>query len=122
MIGLLLFACASQEYALPQAEVFEDDWEGSLSFISYQGESEICTTHYSMIGTPVDCDSCVWEVTFMLSELSEECVYSELDTLSFRVDEDDSWLVREESGWEAWGQATEEQGVWSLVSSYRFFP
>ena len=40
MIGLIVMACASQEYVLPQAEIFEEDWEGSLSFTSLQGNQE----------------------------------------------------------------------------------
>jgi hypothetical protein len=122
MIGLLLFACASQEYVLPQAEVFEDDWEGNLSFVSYQGNEEVCSMHYSMVGAQVECEDCIWEAQFALSALSDSCVFSELTTLSFRVSPGNSWLVLEESGWENWGEGVQEEGVWSFVSSYRFFP
>ena len=122
MIGIIIMACASQEYVLPQAEVFEEDWEGSLSFVSYQGSREVCSMHYSMIGQPNDCEECSWEVDFTLEAISEPCVYSDLLSLHFRVDTDNKWFVHEESGWEEWGEASLEEGVWSFVSSFRFFP
>ena len=115
-------ACASQEYVLPQAEVFEEDWEGSLSFVSYQGSKEICSTHYAMTGETQDCEECSWEAKFTLEALSESCVYPDLTTLSFRVDTDNIWFVQEEIGWEEWGEASLEEGVWSFVSSFRFLP
>ena len=122
MIGVIIMACASQEYVIPKAEVFEEDWEGSLSFVSYQGSQETCSMHYSMIGMPKDCEDCSWEVDFSLEPISDPCVYSELSALHFRVDTDQNWLVREESGWEEWGEASLEDGVWSFVSSFHFFP
>lgn len=122
MIGLIIMACASQEYVLPHAEVFEGDWEGTVSFVSYQGSQEVCSMHYSMTGQIKDCDDCSWEANFALEPLSDPCVYSDLSGLQFRVDTDNSWLVREESGWEEWGEASLEEGVWSFVSSFRFFP
>ena len=122
MIGIIIMACASQEYVLPQAEVFEEDWEGTVSFVSYQGSQEVCSMHYSMTGQIKDCDDCAWEVDFALEPLSDPCVYSDLSALQFRVDADKKWLVREESGWTEWGEASFEEGVWSFVSSFRFFP
>lgn len=122
MIGMLIIACATQEYVLPQAEVFEDDWEGSLSFVSYQGSKEVCSMHYSMDGESKDCEECIWEADFTLEPISESCAYPDLSSLSFRVGSDNTWLVLEESGWEEWGEASVEDGAWSFISSFHFFP
>ena len=122
MIGVIILACASQEYVLPQAEVFEEDWAGSLSFVSYQGDDELCTMHYSLEGQNNECDDCFWEVSFVLEPLSDPCVYSDLLSLRFRVDTDYRWLVREKNGWEEWGDVSYEEGIWSFVSTFRFFP
>ena len=122
MIGLIVMACASQEYVLPQAEIFEEDWEGSLSFTSLQGNQEECSMHYSMVGQAQGCDDCSWQVQFALEPISEACVYSELESLAFRIDKNNTWLVLEKSGWEEWGEASFDEGVWSLVSSFHFFP
>ena len=122
MISMIIMACASQEYVLPHAEVFEEDWEGSLSFVSYQGSQDVCSMHYSMTGQIQDCEDCSLEVYFTLDPISEPCVYSDLSSLGFRVDAANNWLVREEIGWEEWGEASFEEGVWSFVSSFRFFP
>tara|TARA_B100000683_G_C12453482_1_gene541121 strand:- start:1021 stop:1389 length:369 start_codon:yes stop_codon:yes gene_type:complete len=122
MIGLIIMACASQEYVLPQAEVFEEDWEGSLSFTSYQGNREECSMHYSMVGFAQDCEDCSWQAEFILEPISDACAYSDLEALSFLVNKNNTWLVLEESGWEEWGEASFDEGVWSLVSSFHFFP
>ncbi len=122
MIVMMIMACASQEYVLPQAEIFEDDWEGSLSFVSYKGNREECSMHYGMSGQSSDCEDCSWEAEFILESISDPCVYSDLELLSFRVDKNNRWMVLEESGWEEWGEASYDDGVWSLVSSFYFFP
>lgn len=125
MIVFLLFSCSGIEYVLPEAEVFfhdEEGWEGSLSFLSFDGEREQCVMYYTMQGEEEDCTDCIWQVEFTLSSLSEPCVYSDLESLSFRLGTDNQWFVKEETGWEEWGSATEEDGYWSFVSAHRFLP
>ena len=125
MMFFLLFACAGEKYALPEAEVFYDEeegWEGTLSFVSFEGDREECSMFYTMNGEERDCTDCIWEVGFELSPVSESCIYSELEFLTFRLGVDYQWLVQEKSGWEEWGVATEENNSWSFVSSHRFLP
>jgi hypothetical protein len=125
MMFFLFTACSGVEYVLPQAEVFHlaESWEGTLSFTSYDGEKEQCSMYYSMEGEERNCVDCIWEVGFHLSALSESCVYPDLKVLSFRLGNELEWLVNEESGWEEWGFATEEEeGTWSFVSGHRFLP
>ena len=122
---VLLWACAGANFAVPEATVFseEGDWEGTLSFVRFEGTKEQCRMDYSLQeGEEIECSSCVWEVSFELEPLSEPCIFSTLQNLSFRIGESQEWFVQEESGWEEWGEASFDEGVWSLVSSFHFFP
>ena len=120
---VLLWACAAENFAIPEATVFSDEgkWEGVLSFVRFEGEKEQCRMDYSLNeGEEVDCSSCIWEVSFALEALSEPCIFSSLQSLSFRVGESQEWLVQEESGWEEWGTVQGEADTWEFISSYRF--
>jgi len=120
---LLLWACSGMEYAVPEATVFleEEEWKGSLSFVQFVGDKEQCRMDYSLeSGEEKDCTSCSWEVLFQLEALSEPCVFSSLERLSFLVDENQDWWVLEENGWEHWGTVQAEEQYWEFISAYRF--
>ena len=63
MIGLIVMACASQEYVLPQAEVFEEDWKEV--FFTSSGESRRLFDALLMVGQAQDCDDCSGTVVFV---------------------------------------------------------
>jgi len=120
---VLLWACAVEEFAVPEATVFFEDqaWEGTLSFVRFEGEKELCRMDYSLMeGKEVTCDACLWEVSFQLLALSEPCVFSSLESLSFRVGADKEWIVLEDTGWENWGTVEEGENSWDFISSYHF--
>ena len=121
---VLLWSCVGENFAVPEATVFfeEGNWEGTVSFVRFEGTKEQCRMDYSLIeGEELDCTSCVWEVSFQLEALSQPCIFSSLQNLSFRVGESQEWLVQEESGWEEWGTVQAEAETWEFISSYRFF-
>ena len=128
MMLIALFGCApSIEYAVPQAEIFmlEEATEGALQFDFHLGSTtkeSSCSTIYKLEGEELLCEDCIWDIMFSLERLSDECVYSELEQLRFRV-ESDRWMVLEDTGWEQWGEAFMiENNVWLLTPLYALLP
>ena len=128
MILYFLFACApAQIYGVPRAEVFlsQHEVEGVLQIASHKGvttNEPTCTTIYSLEGVQESCETCSWSVDFYLSLLSEGCIFSDLERLQMQVEEE-RWLVLEQTGWEQWGQAEQDdEGVWHLIANYALLP
>ena len=117
MVVSLLWSCAQEPYAIPESDIYTDDdaWMGSLSFVS-----DTCSSVYSMEGEEQDCEECTLSVRFVLSPLEEECMFSDIELLHFRISTTQEWLVLENSGWEVWGSAEQQDDVWKLRSD-RFF-
>ena len=119
MLFGLLWGCAQEPYAIPESDIYQSDelWQGSLSFVS-----NTCATVYSLEGEEQECEECTLSVRFVLSSLEEECLFSDLEVLHFRISEAQEWLVLEESGWELWGSAEEQDNIWNLRSDRFFYP
>ena len=105
--------------------MFSSEVEGILQFDAYEGRTNgrlECSSVYSLAGVFLSCADCIWDVSFALDKISDDCVYNELEELRFRV-ESDQWLVLEDTGWELWGEAEESgDAVWSLRSLYALLP
>ena len=126
MIGYLLLGCAAElALGVPSAEVFitGEEVEGILEISSHKGNTQsapICTTVYSLEGIQATCDGCSWEAQLSLVLLSEACIFSDLTQLRFQV-RDNRWMVLEQTGWEQWGDAVEEE-AWHLRAGYALLP
>ena len=127
MIGYLLLGCAAElSLGVPSADIFISgtEVEGILEISSHMGNTQsapICTTVYSLEGMQAACDDCTWEADLNLALLSQACIFSDLTRLRFQV-RGDRWMVLEQTGWEQWGSATEEEEAWSLRASYALLP
>ena len=117
LIGMFL-GCAQESYVTPESDIYweEDRWNGSLTF-----RAQDCSSVYGLEGEERDCSDCLLEVRFALSSLGEECMFSDLEVLYFRISQEQEWLVLEESGWELWGNAEEQDDLWNLRSTFRFY-
>lgn len=111
-------ACSGTPFSIPQSDIFQEEqgWSGSLSFVS-----EDCASVYQLSGTEQDCVECLVEIQFILSPLKEGCLFDGLQLLNFRVSSNQEWLVEEETGWEVWGDAQQNDELWELRSTFPFY-